>query len=487
MLITETGTYNDQFRRPYQSHMTAGVLNQVIENVNRSKSITPSLFSGLTSQIVAPSAQYESQIYIPEGFGERRFKFILHLLVEYKTGGLIEEVVTGWSETPANTISFQNTLDPKTVFRVNNTVHIKTQRVMTPMGVQSLNNISDCSHVLINDHWTGINGTNKDYLLRPTDIFSRTLSSGVESTLSEEGSTDASTMLMNVATKSNRANTVSTNYLSSIIKNYSNAYAQYGVTNDAVGDADALGTAQQYSRENPAPRDPFLETIASMSGLVVSSQFTLNDIYRLDPGCDSRIIYVKKGAAETSKMHHAGQTQGWGGSDLHTHVANLLSTQVPSIMMSHMIMRLAFVSGNLDLTGQVDTKIADVAGFAEGMDMSPYIRSFISKFENEILRDIIDNYQISIGIQMQVDLIGETWISLFINGEKIDYVVPSFADALFVPVVTNSYSTGQQLAQDLKGLMDNIVDYRAPAGFSSNPNDSNPNRIEPQLSYHSLL
>src|SRR5690606_40270254 len=127
---------------------------------------------------------------------------------------------------------------------------------------------------------------------------------------------------------------------SSIVKNYTNAYSQVGISSDSIGDDDALSTAQQYARENSAARDPFLDTVASMKAMPVSNLFTLNDLRSIDPDIDNKMIYVKKGLAQMNDVHMAGQTQGWGGSDLHTHVANLLANAVPSLMMSHLIVSM---------------------------------------------------------------------------------------------------------------------------------------------------
>lgn len=488
MLITETGTYNDQYRRPFQSHLSASGLRQILENTQKYPKVSPGIFSGLTSQVIAPAATPESMIQIPEGWSERRLKFILEILVNYKTGGSITEIVTGWSETPANTISIYNTMDPNTIFRVNNTIHVHKENMLTDYGNQTRSMVTDCSHVLFNNDWQGVRGGNREWLLRPVDIFSRNISEEVQRELSSEGSMDVSAALMNIAQKSKRTNAVPTNYVSSIIQNYSNAYHQMGITQDIQGDVDALSNAQQYARENAAARDPFLETIASLSGTQVTDAFKLNDILRLDPSAQERIMYVRKGPTEVAQLHQSGQTEGWGGSDLITHIANVLSSTVPSLMISNMIMNIAFVSSNLDMLGQIDTRIANIDGFSQGVNLAPYAQSFVAKFENEILRDIIDNYQVSIGIQMRVDLIGETWISLNINGEKVDYVTPSFSDALLTPVLTQNEATGQQLAMDLKNLMENVVDYSGNRNLSMvSPAVSPGNPVEVPLNYRSLI
>lgn len=465
-IIHETGTYNDQYRRPYISNLTPYGLTQVLEKAAQAPRINAGIFSGLSSQIVAPSATPESNILIPHGWNERRMRFMLQLEIDYRTGGTIHEIITGWTETPANSISIYGKLDPQTVFRINNTIHIRQQNVNTPLGVQTRSSITDCSHVLADNNWTGINTPQRNISMRPTDIFSKIIVSGVENELSMEGSYDATTTLSNIATKSKRTNGISTNYIADILGNYVQADAQMGIGKDPIGNTDALSIAQSYSAEMSAARDPFLDAIASFSSLPVSDSFTLDDLNRLDPSSNDRTVYVKLGAVESSQVHHAGQTQGWGGTDLHTHIANILSNSVPSIMMNHLITAISFVSTNMDISGRTDTRIADIKGFVPNMDLSSSAQAFIGKLENEILGDLVTEYQAGFAIQMQVDLLGESWIKLNINGEEIDFVTPSFCDAMFVPVVTSNNQVASSLAEGFHDLMTNVSDFKTNQGMS---------------------
>lgn len=478
-VIHETGTYNEQFRRPYISQLTPQGLSQILENATQAPRINAGIFSGLSSQVVAPAPEYESQIVIPNGWSERRFRFMLHLEVQYKTGGVIQEIITGWSETPAESVSIYGTLDPNTIFRVNTTMHIRQQVMHTPLGAQTQSSISDCSHVLSDGNWSGIHTREKQITMRPSDIFSKIIVSGVEKELASDGSYDASTTLSNMASKSKRTNGIATNYIADIVRSYSDADAQMGIGEDPIGNTDALSIAQSYVRENSAARDPFLDIIAGMKGGPVSDVFTLADLQRVDPNADANTVYIKMGMTEMSSAHMAGQTQHWAGSDIHTHIATILSNSVPSIMMNHLITKIAFVTTNTDFTGRIDTRIADIDGFVSNMDMSQPAQAFLGKLENEILKDLSIN-EIGFGIQMQVDLLGETWIKINVNGEEIDYVTPSFCDAMFTPVLTTNNLLAANLANDFNSLMTNITDYKNNHSYSGIQTDVG-------LNYRSLL
>lgn len=478
-VIHETGTYNEQYRRPYASQLTAQGLNQILENVEQSPTINTGIFSGLSSQILSPTSTYESTLTIPNGWSERRFRFMLHLEVAYKTGGTIQEIVTGWSETPASTASLYGTLDPNTIFRVNATMHIRNQVMNTPLGAQTQSSVADCSHVLTDGNWSGIHTQEKQITMRPSDIFSKIIVSGVENELSSEGSYDASTVLSNVAKKSKRTNGIATDYITDIVRSFTNADSQLGIGQDPMGAMDALSIAQSYSRENSAARDPFLDSMASLNNMTVTDVFSLADLSRLDPNAKNNTLYIKMGVTEQGEAHVAGRTSHWGGSDIHTHVATILSNSVPSIMMANLITNVAFITTNTDLSGRMDTRVLEMNGFVNHMDMTQAATAFVAKLEHEILKELHNN-QIGFAIQMEVDLLGETKIVVNLNGEQYDYVTPSFCDALFVPVITTNNFSANQLANDLGTLMTNISDFKNNHTFSGVSKS-------PALTYGSLL
>jgi len=117
---------------------------------------------------------------------------------------------------------------------------------------------------------------------------------------------------------------------------------------------------------------------------------------------------------------------------------------------------VGFKSTNRTIGGMVDTRLFDVVGFST-MDLTPYAQNFKMRLEQEVLRDLTFGNTMDFAIEMRADLLGETWISVSINsGPQIDYVVPSFADALTVPVLTSNPGLAVTLANDFNTLFETV-------------------------------
>jgi hypothetical protein len=89
--------------------------------------------------------------------------------------------------------------------------------------------------------------------------------------------------------------------------------------------------------------------------------------------------------------------------------------------------------------------------------MSPYLAAFTERLKNEVLKGISNNNLITFDLTMQIDLVGETFIRISLNGQPhIDYMMPSFCDALAAPVLTQDGSDLYTMANDLTTLAENI-------------------------------
>lgn len=463
--LRETGTYNEQFRRPYETELTGEVTGQILNNLQSEETITPAMFSGVVNQFIRPTAAPEASILIPEGWGTKRMLFILKVQVTDKFGTSYLQCMTGWTETPDVNL-FTGSIDPQMVFHINNVVQIRSQLVNQGFGNVQTGNVIDCSHVLIDDQWQGIYQPNgRKTLLRPEDLYSSIGVSMLSDEIARSGSFDGRSALMNQAKKSRRANGVASNYVSDVVTNFVNA-ANIPGTSAAEDPQEVITNARQYAREGSADRDPFMQAISTLNGgLPVSDRFTYQELCRLDPETD-RKSYILDNSLVPSRygMHQAGQTAFWNGQDRHTQVAVILSNSVPSLMMMHTITRMSIFSTNMDFTGRITTRIGDVAGLVENMDMTRPAQAFIARFEKELLPDISYGGQVGFGIQMIVDLLGETRLTLTLDGTTYDYATPSFCDAMFAPVITSNTNLAHRVVDDFRTVLEQATDLGKPGG-----------------------
>lgn len=462
LLIHETGTYNDQFRRPYETTLDGQTLSVLQERLDGSDDFSASMMSGVANQFVKPMGSPERPVTIQHGWGERRARFMMEVEYDYMTGGKITEVILGYTSHMG--MAGTGAIDPNMEFYVNGTMHVRDTIERTPTGNHHFLSVIDSSHVLADNNWGdagGMYSAEKDHRMRPVDVFatmSRTHLPNPATTL------DMRTTLTNSAVKSRRSNSMASNYMANILDSYKNATSkqEFGMEERTI-----LGDARGLVAEKSATGDPFLSAIANIRGTPVGNVFNYRDLISLDPGTDYVTVVQFMGEAHRAQVHQAGQTQHWGGSDLETHAATVLSQAVPSLLMSLMLTGVGFKSTNRTIGGIVDTRLFDVVGFST-TDLTPYAQAFKTRLEHEVLRDLTYGNSMDFAIEMRADLLGETWISISINnGPQIDYVVPSFADALTVPVLTSNPSLAVTLANDFNTLFETVRSSTIP-GMSGN-------------------
>jgi uncharacterized protein (DUF736 family) len=338
-------------------------------------------------------------------------------------------------------------------FYVNSVMQIRRTTEITPIGNQVHSNVTDSSHILVDNNWNGIYSPVNEQRMRPTDVFA-TMG---RAHLNIDGPIiDTRATSTQMAAKSRRTNANAACYMSQILKGYSQAttLTEYGAGNDEI-----LNKARGMAEENQATKDPFLSAIAQIRGAqVIGNVFTFNDLLHLDPNVESVTAAQLLNPVMKSKVHSAGMTATWQGSDMETHVATILSQSVPSLLMDLALTRVVFRATNRTINSAVTTAIVDAQGFISG-DLTRQLDTFLLRLEHEILRDISHDNMMDYAVEMQIDLLGETWIRFSIGGNPyVDYVTPSFADALLAPVITSDDQRAVTLASDFESLSQHLLD-----------------------------
>lgn len=461
MLIHATGTYNTQYRRPYATHLDRHGLDIISERLGSADKYTPNILAGVANQFIAPTAAPEKELTIANGWATPRLRFMMEVEITYATGTKLTEVLLGYTEHPG--ITPNGAVDPRMEFFVNSTMQLRETIERTPYGNQVYSSIVDSSHVLADNGFSGLSSPTYDQRMRPEDVYA--LISREHIPVSDMKNTfDMRTSLTNQAVKSRRSNSQAPNYMASILGNYRNAALSQEFGQDYQ---EVLSQARGFAAENPASRDEFLKAISQIRGTTVGNVFTWSDLLRLDPNSEAVTKMTHMNDTIRATVHQTGQTQSWQGADRDTQNASILSHSVPSIMMELMLTRLHFKSTNHTVGGQPMTTIINALSFSN-TDLAQYLNTFIVRFEHEVMRDITYDNGVSYSLEMNVDLLGETWITLAIdNGSEVQYVTPSFCDALTVPVLTSNVDQAMMLATDFDNLHNTLQSNTVP-GLSGN-------------------
>lgn len=457
MLVQLTGTYGQQFLRPYQSNMTQQSKNEIMEHVDRARSIVPTAIAGFSSQFISPSATPESAIQIVGGWQEQRLRFMLQIDTQDTTGmNTTTEFITGYTDHKGLSLQ-SNLLDPNMLFIVNDVNTTRKTLAVTPMGNQTHYNHCDSSHILINDTYSGLMAPRQTYGLRPEDVFDQIDSNELAQNVGGDMFVhEARNLLTKNATKSDRKNAVAPVYVANVL----DAWLQSTKQERDQPTSQVMATAREVVASTPILQDPFMTYLRHRSGMMSTKSFTLQDLINIDSNSPNVVKFVPIGQIESAGLHQAGMSQNWGGSDYTTVVATSVGQTVPSYLSMCGLSNISFSADNLSQGGEANINImAPPKSLSLGMDLVMPMQNFIFKLKTELLRTLSQSNMISYALEVKCDVLGETWINVSLNGQPAElFVFPTFTDALLAPVTTTNNAILGSIAGDFSELMNEITE-----------------------------
>ena len=161
LLIQRTGTFGDQYRRPYNSNLDAATADKILAAVDGKNIIKASTLAATSMSFIAPSSTPEQSIGIINGWGTPRLRFLLEIQHIDHMGSINNEYISGYTEY--SDLSMSDRVDPKMKFFMNNVGRTRTVTHRTPLGNQTYQNVIDSSHILVNDQFTNAFDSNKLY------------------------------------------------------------------------------------------------------------------------------------------------------------------------------------------------------------------------------------------------------------------------------------------------------------------------------------
>lgn len=456
LILQETGTYNPMFSRPYQLHVDGAAMDSIVTRVEQANgaAITGSLFSGLTQNILNPSATPQAEIPIPLGWTERRIRFIMEAHVSTSMGSTFIYYFQGYTSHLG--VTPNGAVDPRMEFIINSYVRVNRVTCQNAYGAYTRDVVTENCHV-VNGNIFKQSQTGVAYMMRPQDIFIGAQSSYLQNAYSGRAGAgsfhDTRVGLNEAAVSSNRTNGLASSYIAKIVDSYqtTSAMSQFGQSSDDI----YTGSAQLTS-EAPLTDNVFLRALANVKGFGSVATFTLPELERLDTNVRNVTKYMTLGGTTANVVHNIGQSAYWNSTDNETLIATILSNAVPAVMMELMISNIHFRSTNYDIGSQMNTVLIDAKSLTNA-DLTQNFELFKKRIEREILLELTYSNQLSIMLEMKADLFGETMISISVSGAPpVIYTTPSFCDGLLAPVISNNSDSFNSLVHGFDQIINSL-------------------------------
>lgn len=463
LILRMTGTFNDQFIRPYVTNPSLNNrdLERIASNIAQAApngNITPVAVSGVSGSFLTRSASAEAVAGIVNGWSMQRLRFIMKVSLVNAIGGSNTLFVTGYTDHAGVA---NGHLDPNMEFFVNNLYKVRSTFTQTPVGT---NHILETvgSQQIITDHNrqqnrnAGFNNGNSDLkIMSPGDVFKALESSVLYNSAAnnEYGSLVDTRFLVDYTGKTaakgiNNPNT----YIAHTLNSYING------SSEDFQEPEHSAALKHYMRSNEFENQDFWrsEFFAAIDQFrndyaMKSSSFSLKDIEKVDTNVRNVITFIND---RPNELHSAGLTSYWNGQDLNTVTASIIASSLPTLMSEQLVSSVTITSTNSTLDGRPLTTIIHGTGFSNHMDMRQNFDRLRSAFEMLVVKDISFNNEIGYSVQISCDLIGQTKIKIRMDGcPEQDFVFPTFCDALFSPILTTNMDSILRVSEDFSHLM----------------------------------
>ncbi len=451
LVVQTAGTYNNQYRRPIQSHADNQLYNMIEETLGRTNNLDSLALAVPAFTLLKPAATPEAMMPIENGWETKRFRFLLHLTIEDHMGIVTNHYYSGF--TGYSDYSFRNSIDPDMVFTINSASSTKNVTHRTPLGTNVVQAALSNNQILSSPNgYNGLISTQKTYSLRPETVVDDMLMAdlrGLAETYHNGVAVISSPQL------SARANNSAPGYMSSLLNGFKNTViAGVGETAD-----QNLEHVKTLVSSDPYSADRFLAWLlhrrVNVPSLGLGShQFTINELMQLDSTTISK-IQAADGHGIMNNFHQVGSTSDWGQSTAEVQFATMVAQATPTYMASLHIAKLAFTAMNLTLDGQISIIITNVQGHNQGVDMSRYLQVLIQRLTTELFMALSYGNSMPFSAEVNCDVNGETWVTVSLNqGPSEAFVTPTFCDSLFAPMATGNQRNLENLSNDFKGLFD---------------------------------
>jgi hypothetical protein len=222
--------------------------------------------------------------------------------------------------------------------------------------------------------------------------------------------------------------------------------------------ADIYQEATSKVRESSIHDDNLLRTWDDQANYFEDGFISYARLCDLSPSTPHVMQHFELKPALKQSTQHTTNTEHFKGSDVTAVMSTILANTVPPLLMDCLLTRVSFSATNATINGQPHVSLTGVPrGFVDDVPLDNYARLLIDRLVNIVMPDVTNNWNFIVSIDMDVDILGETRISIAVDNEQpVPYVIPSFADGLTAPIIGSGNTDLSSLAHDIQAITSSV-------------------------------
>lgn len=445
--------YQDMYQRSFALGMSPNEAVNVsdffnTQGVGNNATLSMPAVAKHMSGVVGLAAAPNSKVLIPHGWDTQRLMYLLAVDEVVSDSCTMTHYLQGYSEY--HDPSLTGRIDPNMNFFINSIITvIRTRNPYTNLldtRVHEAYNVITDTKGGYTYEAADVPGAGVD-LIRPADILTNLYSDSLYSDMGVSNVNVSTTSMGNGANTSKKSNNdplkYFTNTVNAVITGKSTDHG-YGTTESVLAAANAV------VEENTIGNNGFIYELVRRTGIMEPNSFTLAVLEQIDPSVSSKVTMAASGSLLNDPTVYntvldTNDTESMLNYTVESDVAQIFINAVSGVMSENMI---TVLSGTItNQFGTPVTTISNIQSFLEGVDITPYGNRIINYIDAVIVPQISYNNLRMIDIVFECDLIGDTVVSISVDGGiAVPYRLPTFADSLYSPVIAD------------KGVKDAIVD-----------------------------
>lgn len=451
LILKEINGQQMQFIRPYVTNLNSEGVNLLIDYIDNGIKITPESIGGKLDNFMSLSSQTKGSIDIINGWNEKRFIFILFVDVISQLGST-SEIVTGYTDNAEHANRGSSAILPNELtFFINTIIRVRNSTIQDNYyGTKQVSSIIDNSHVFSNNAYRNSGMDYNLYSCNKSNVLAKM--QDVDQNLSH-----VQRLNYPIDSRPQLASRLDSSlpyYFTSIVepvRRNLNRTSQYDLGENQYNSWGDIYSAVR-SESNIYPNEyNFLRLLNDYHGNMSVSFFTWGEINALDENTDNMTTIIFNGNEERYNNPllylSPGDSSGVGDNSIETQSALMLSTSIPTILMKYGIGYIDFTARNTTNDGLIHIIIKDIDGIVK-QDVKNAVDILEHEIVHAILLDITRNNIFTLDLDVCCNVFSDTKLSIDLGNGKIPYVIPSFCDALFSPIITNDVDDIQKTALD---------------------------------------
>lgn len=485
--FNEVTQFDTQGFRPYTANTdTKSIVDNAVNIISERQfsfgRFTPDTVGSISDNMLAMSGHATGNVGIDNGWKSPRYMFSINVDVEMSSGGAMNYVVTGFTDTNNIHVNGNHvSIDPNIILHITNISEGRT--------INGGLFISRSDQILTRNHYMNdlsVNGT-EFRSQRPVDVFN-TMTSNMFKQDSNTSFTNTESSL-GTPVFGSRFNNIPNYYSANIFNSYVEA---------ASNNADTVGEGYQpqvaeLTNTKPAAEayisnNKFLEFLnANNDSFTMRTSFRWADLLSIDANIMDR-LHLNRLSDRESFLPSTGliTANTNNRTDIMGQIASVLATSIPALANKFNLQIVGFIANNT--FGNHHVQIDPSTQSFNPLTTRMHADQFAAALPSQVFDSLFTNMQLVYEMSVYCQINSETFIRLNVHGlGSEDFLIPTFAESLFTPIVTNQVSTIDSISDTVKFVtgrineeassgkalhaadtfLKNIADNKTPGSFGS--------------------